>query len=176
MLPLISVDDAVRLGEELGLRPGFATSNIYRALLNSPTATRAVYGVVDALIYRNMVASRARELVILRTGWRTRSEYVFCQHVRISRELEIPDAVILGVREPKSCRDYDATDRALIDLADEIHENAEASDSTMAVLEKSFASEELVELIVAAGFWRMVAGFAKTSKISLEESVLGWPD
>jgi alkylhydroperoxidase family enzyme len=49
---------------------------------------------------------RTRELVILRTGWRTGSEYEFCQHVAIARRVAMSDDEILGVRDPAACGAY----------------------------------------------------------------------
>jgi alkylhydroperoxidase family enzyme len=174
-LPLLSMDESARLGEKLGIDRLFATSNVFRALLHSPSATAGFYGMLNALLFHNNVAARTRELLVLRIGWRTASEYVFCNHVRFSRELRIPDEEILGVRDPQRCHAYSDTDRLVLDLADELHESAEATRSTWAVLEKAFAPDELVELLLIAGFWRMTAGFVRSAKIPLDAGVPSWP-
>jgi alkylhydroperoxidase family enzyme len=176
MLPLLSIDESAQLGEKLGIDHPLATANIFRTLLHSPSATAGFYGVINALMFHNKVAARARELIILRIGWRTGSEYVFCNHVRISRELGIPDQEILGVRDPKRCHAYSKTDRALLHLADELHEHAEVTRSTWAVLKKAFRPDELVEILLAGGFWRMAAGFAKSAKIQLDADTPSWPE
>jgi 4-carboxymuconolactone decarboxylase len=175
-LPLVSIDEAARLGEKLGIDRLYATSNVFRGLLNSPSATTGFYWLVNALLFRNKVAARTRELIILRIGWRTGSEYVFCNHVAFSRELGIPDQEILGVRNPQRCHAYSKTDLAVLQLADELHEHAEVTRSTWAVLEKAFARDELVELLLIAGFWRMAAGFVKSAKTALDAGVSSWPE
>ncbi len=175
-LPLISIDEAARLGERLGIERPFATSNVFRGLLNSPSATAGFYGLANALFFHNRVAARTRELTILRIGWRAGSEYVFCNHVAFSRELGISDEEILGVRDPQRCHAYSNTDRAVLRLADELHEHAEVTRSTWAALGKAFARDELVELLLIAGFWRMAAGFVKSIKIPLDAGVASWPE
>jgi alkylhydroperoxidase family enzyme len=175
-LPLLSIDESDRLGEKLGIERWFATSNVGRGLLHSPSAAAGFYGVLNALLFRNKVSARTRELIILRIGWRTGSEYVFCNHVRFSRELGIRDEDILGVRDPQRCHSYSETDRMVLDLADELHEHAEVARSTRAALEKAFTSEELVELLLIGGFWRMAAGFVKSAKIPLDADVPSWPE
>jgi alkylhydroperoxidase family enzyme len=176
MLPLLSIDESARLGEKFGIDRPLATSHVFRALFHSPSAADGFYAVIDALMFRNKVASRTRELVILRIGWRTGSEHVFCNHVRISRDLEIPDEEILGVRDPPRCRAYDDTDRAVLQLADELHEHAEVTRSTWTVLQNAFAHDEMVELLLIAGFWRMTAGFAKSAGFPLDAGVPSWPE
>jgi len=175
MLPLVSIDESARLGQKLGIERPLATANVFRGLLNSPSATPGFYALVSALMFQNKVPARARELIILRIGWRTASEYVFCNHVRISRELGIPDEEILGVRDPQRCLAYSKTDHALLHLADELHEYAEVTPPTWAALEKAFAPEELAEFLLIGGFWRMAAGFVKSAKIQLDASVPSWP-
>lgn len=96
--------------------------------------------------------------------------------MRISRDLGIPDEEILGVRDPQRCHAYSKTDHTLLPLADELHEYAEGTRSTWAALEKAFAHDELVELLLIAGFWRMAAGFVKSAKIPLDTGVPSWPE
>jgi alkylhydroperoxidase family enzyme len=175
-LPLLSIDESARLGEKLGIDRLFPTSNVFRALLHSPSATAGFYGVLNALLFHNKVAARTRELIILRIGWRTGSEYVFCNHVRFSRELGISDKEILGVRDPQRCDAYSETDRTVLHLADELHEHAEVTRSTWAALEKAFARAELVELLLIAGFWRMASSFVKSAKVPLDAGVPSWPE
>jgi 4-carboxymuconolactone decarboxylase len=176
VLALVPVDEAARLGEKLGIDRPYATANVYRALLNSPSATAGFYGLLNALFFHNKVAARARELIILRIGWRLGSEYVFCNHVRFSRQFGIPDEDILGVRDPQRCHAYSETDRAVLQLADELHEHAEVTRPTWEVLQKAFARDELVELLLIAGCWRMAGGFVKSIKIPLDADVASWPE
>ena len=176
MLPLLSIDESARLCGKLGIDPAWASLNVWRGLLQSPSAAAGLSAVVNALMFHNNVTARARELIILRIGWRTGSEYVFCQHVRISRELQMSDEEVLGVRDPKRCHAYSETDRALLQLADELHEQAEVTPTTWAALEKVFARDELVELLLIAGLWRTAAGFVKSAKIPLDAGVPSWPE
>lgn len=176
MLPLLPPEESRRLGKEAGIKEEFTTVNAFRAMINNPSAAASVHRLLSTLLFHNKLSARARELVILRTGWRTRSEYEFCQHVRVARNLKLGEEEILGVRDPERCKAYSEVDRAVIRMADELHERAEVSPATWAVLEKAFKREELVELLLAAGFWRMIAGFLKTAKVPLDEDVPSWPE
>jgi len=174
-LPLLSIEESGHRGEQLGVLDWLATANIFRGLLHSRSGARATYGILDALFFHGAVAARTRELIILRVGWRAASEYVFCNHVRISRELGIPDEEILGVRDPGRCRAYSEQDHTVIRLADEVYDAADVTPSTSAALENAFTAEERVELVLIAGFWRAIAGFVKSAKIPLDEGVPSWP-
>lgn len=176
MIPLLPVEEALKRGKEAGLDERFAGLNAFRVMLHSPAAATAAATLLRTLMYKNTLDARARELIILRNGWRTRSEYEFCQHVRVARELKISEEEILGVRDPDNCRAYSETDRAVIRAADELLDESEVSPATWAVLEKAYGPGELVELLLVAGFWRMIAGYLKSAKVPLDADVPSWPE
>jgi alkylhydroperoxidase family enzyme len=188
MIPLLPPEEALKRFTETRIAdavkdPVLAKSmsqlNVFRALLNNPAITLAQSGLAGALMGSKTLDHRIRELVILRTGWRTKSEYEFVQHVGVSRRLGMTDEEILGVRNPADCKVYSEADRAVIALADELHEESVVSPKTWATLQKTFSTAELVELILVAGFWHMMAGFLKTAELpldSIDKTLTGWPE
>ena len=176
MIPLLPLDEAIRRGQQVGLDDRFSSLNAFRVMLHSSRAAGAVAELLRTLMFHNTLDARARELVILRNGWRTRSEYEFCQHVRVSRDLKMSDEEILGVRDPGNCRAYSEIDRAVIRMADELLDKSEVSAVTWTTLQKSFSNEQLVELLLVAGFWRMIAGYLKTAQVPLDAGVPSWPE
>jgi 4-carboxymuconolactone decarboxylase len=176
MIPLLPVEEAIRRGKEVGLDERFSSLNAFRAMLHDSRAAGAVAELLRTLMFHNTVNARSRELVILRNGWRTKSEYEFCQHVRVSRDLKMSDEEILGIRDPANCRAYSDTDRAVIRMADELLDHSEVSAATWSTLQKAFSHQELVELLLVAGFWRMIAGYLKTAKVPLDAGVPSWPE
>jgi alkylhydroperoxidase family enzyme len=176
MIPMLPIDEAIRRGKEVGLDEGFSSLNAFRVMLHNPRAAGATAELLRTLMFRNTLNSRVRELVILRNGWRTGSEYEFCQHVRVARDLKMSEEEILGVRDPDRCRAFEDTDRVVIRMADELLDHSEVSAETWSRLQKAFSSEELVELLLVAGFWRMIAGYLKTAKVALDSGVPSWPE
>jgi alkylhydroperoxidase family enzyme len=176
MIPLLTLDQAVQRGKTVGLDDRFSSLNAFRVMLHNSRAAGAVAELLRTLMFHNTLNPRVRELVILRNGWRTGSEYEFCQHVRVSRDLKMSEEEILGVRDPENCRAYSDTDRAVIRMADELMDNSEVSPKTWGTLQNTFSNEELVELLLVAGFWRMIAGYLKTAKVPLDAGVPSWPE
>lgn len=88
MIPLLSIDEAIKRGKEFGLDERFSGLNAFRVMLNNPRAAGAVANLLRTLMFTNTVNSRARELVILRTGGvraRNTSSASMCESRGISR-------------------------------------------------------------------------------------------
>lgn len=131
MISLLPVEEATELSKELGISERFAVANAFRGLLHNPQAAAALFKMLNTLQNKADLDARTRELVILRTAWITRSEYEFCTHVRVSSvEHRLAQEEILGVRDPDSCGAYSDKDRAVLRMADELHDRAAVSSET----------------------------------------------
>ncbi len=176
MIPMLSVEEAKRRGKEAGLTEQFAQLNVFRAMLHNPIAAAALANLLTTLLFKGKLDNRARELVVLRSGWRSASEYEFCQHVQVAKRLGLSEEEILGVRDPGACKAYSEVDRAVIRMTDELLDTAHVTPETWAAIEKAFTPEHQVELIVAAGNWRMIAMFLNAGGVALDQGVPGWPE
>lgn len=176
MIPMLSVEEAKQRGKDAGVPEQLAGLNVFRVLLHNPPAAAAAANLLMMLLTRGKLNVRIRELVILRTGWRTASEYEFCQHVAVARRAGMSDAEILGVRDPDRCAAYSDLDRAVIRMTDELHDRGNITPATRAIIEKNFTPEELVELLLAAGNWRMIANFLNAAEVKLDDGVASWPE
>lgn len=155
------------------VRPG-PPANIFLTMAHHPRLLKRFNVLGGLFLARGLLPPRERELVILRTAWRCRSEYEFGQHTLIGRRAGLTDEEILRTTgdEPAGWADADA---ALIRLADEIHERREVSDQLWAELSARWSVPELAELVMLAGFYGMVAGFLNTARVQLDAGVPGWP-
>jgi len=116
---------------------------------------------------------RERELVILRTGWRTRCEYEFGQHVLIGRRAGLRDEEIRRVTTDDA--EWPPADALLIRLSDEIHETRDVSDDLWDALSARWDDAALLELVALAGFYGMVAGLLNAARVQRDPGVPGWP-
>ena len=139
MISLISKQDGLHIANEHEIDEQVASIDGFRPIMHSPPAAVAVANLLLALMTRNTLSARARELVILRIGWRTGSEYEFCNHVRVARAINMSDEEILGVREPDHCRAYSEIDRAVLKMADELIDHTEVSAQTQTMLKAAFS-------------------------------------
>jgi alkylhydroperoxidase family enzyme len=176
MIPLLPVEEAKRRGKEAGVPDNLAGINVFRAMLQNPPAASRVANFLTTMLFEGKLDQRIRELVILRIGWRLKSEYEFCQHVAVAKRIKMSEQDILGVRDPDACTSYNELDRAVIRMTDELIERAEISPATRAIISRSFTPEQMVELLLAVGNWTMFAIFLKNAEIPLDAGVPSWPE
>jgi nitroreductase/alkylhydroperoxidase family enzyme len=118
--------------------------------------------------------ARERELLILRTGWRTRSHYEWGQHVIIARLVGITDDEIARARLGPEAEGWTDADRTLLRAADELHDDACISDATWAELAKTYDELQLVEIPMVVGHYHLVAFTLNSLGVQREPGVAGF--
>ena len=111
------------------------------------------------ILAHGRVEPRDREIVIHRTCARAGAEYEWGVHVlAFGKPLGLSDqqiaATVNGSAEDPAWSENDAQ---LIRLADELHERCSVSDALWASLTERFSSEQLLELVITAGWYRLLS-------------------
>src|SRR5215218_686373 len=96
-LECLSVEEARRLGAEMGIGEAQASRSAFRMLANHPDLVKHVYGLLTMLSSSNKLPTRLRELIIMRLAWMTASDYAWFQHFRISTQAGITPEEIVAV-------------------------------------------------------------------------------
>lgn len=147
--------------------------NIFRVIGRHPKMLESFSRLGGFLLSGKGFPPRERELVILRTGWRCGSVYEWGQHVVMSRREGITDAELARLRTPGLDGWADA-DRPLIAFADELCQTNTVTDATWDALAARFAEEQLIELTMLVGYYRLVATTLNTLQVELDDGIPGW--
>ncbi len=175
-VPLLPPEEARKRADEAKLLPQFAELNVFRALLHQPAAAKAVQDLLIALLFRGKLDARLRELVILRLGWATGSDYEWTQHWRVATELGIPEDDLLAVRDWRGSERLSEADRAVLAATDETLANGSIGAETWAACERQVGGPEVLsELVCAIGCWRMISSVVRSLDVPLEAGVASWP-
>ena len=149
--------------------------NIFGALARHPKLLKRFNLFGGFLLNKGLLPPREREVVILRIGWNAQAKYEFGQHTIIGRQVGLTDIEISALTETPDAHDWSDDDAALIALADELTADDCVSDTTWARLTRRWSEAELVELLVVAGFYRLVSGFLNSAGVQLDDGVPGFP-
>lgn len=158
------------LAEELKamMPPGVEPLRLFRAIAHNPRILSKVRA--SNLLDRGSIERVDRELAILRTCARCRSEYEWGIHVSVfARRFGISEDKIRGTL------DWDAQDtrwsereRAIVGLVDELHESANLSDAQWKRLAANFEPDQIVELMVIVGFYHTISYLTNGLSLDLE--------
>ena len=173
----ISPEDAVRLGSEMGIGEVQAGKNAFRTLARHPDLVRHLYGLLNLLATRNKLDSRLRELIIMRIGWTTGSEYEWFQHYRIATtQTGVTPDEILAVRDWRKSDLFGSADRAVLAAVDDTREHGKVSDAVWAECERHLREPAvLIEMVAAIGNWIMISQILQSLRVPLEEGASPWP-
>ena len=147
--------------------------NIFGMLAHHPRLLKRFNLLGGFLLNKGLVPAREREIVILRIGWRAQAVYEFGQHTIIGRAEGLTDAEIAGLAGAD--HEWSHQDAALIAMADELADDDCVGDETWAALAASWTDAQLIELLVIAGFYRLVSGFLNSTGVPLDNGVPSWP-
>jgi 4-carboxymuconolactone decarboxylase len=149
--------------------------NIFRTLAHNEALSKGFFELGGHLLGGGVLPVREREIVILRTGFRSGSEYEFGQHTRIGRKGGLTEDEIARLADSGSGQ-WTTDDAALVALVDELCDGNTVSEVTWQALRTRWTDAELLELLVLTGFYRLVSGMLNSVGVALEPSVPGWPD
>lgn len=153
-----------------------APLNIFAVLARHPKLLKRFNLLGGFLLNKGLLPARERELVILRIGWNAEAEYEFGQHTIIGRQVGVTDEEISALTRTPASHPWSTGDAALIAMSDELSDDDCVSDATWELLATRWSEAELVELLVVAGFYRLVSGFLNSAGVQLDEGVAGFPD
>jgi len=153
--------------------PGAPAANIFTTLVRHPGLFRKWLPFGGKLL-AGKLAARERELLILRTGWRCRSEYEWGQHVLIGRHAGLSDEEIGRVQDGPDAPGWDPFDVALLRAADELHDDGCIADATWAVLAGRYDQCQLIELPMLVGHYHLVAFTLNSLGVQREPGVPGF--
>jgi 4-carboxymuconolactone decarboxylase len=148
--------------------------NIFRTLVRNPQLYRGFLKLGGHLLTGGILPPREREIVILRVGWRAGSEYEFGQHTVIGKTAGLTDDEIARLADAGPGEWSDA-DGALVRMADELCQGDAVSGDTWTALSERWTEAELLELLVLAGYYRLVSGVLNSVGVALEVETPGWP-
>ncbi|MGQ0802511.1 MAG: carboxymuconolactone decarboxylase family protein [Actinomycetota bacterium] len=153
--------------------PGSPASNIFTTLVRHPGLFRKWLPFGGKLL-AGKLSGRDRELLILRTGWRCRSEYEWGQHVLIARAEGLVDDEITRIKDGPDAPGWDPFDATLLRAADELHDDSKISDATWDKLAGRYDERQLVEVPMLVGHYHMVAYTLNSLGVEREPGVPGF--
>jgi alkylhydroperoxidase family enzyme len=175
-IAMLSPDESLRVAKELGLHEPIARLNIFRTLFHRPKTAKAISDLLLSLLFDSALGHRRRELIILRIGWVTGSEYEWTQHWPLAQQMFGCTAEeVLAVRDWHRAACFDAVDRAVLTATDELLDTGDLSDETWRACIEGLGRDAAIDMVAAIATWLLVSKLARGLRVPLEDGVEGWP-
>lgn len=174
-IPMLDADAAVAAGDAAGVHEALAGLNVFRTLLRRERVAKGLADLLLSLLFGAELDARLRELVIMRIGWSTASEYEWAQHWKVALDLGIDGAEILAVRSWQTADCFDELDQAVLSATDQALAGNRIDDPTMSALRSRLTDDAVIDLVAAIGTWTMVSTLLRSLDIPLEDGMDPWP-
>jgi alkylhydroperoxidase family enzyme len=146
-----------------------APLNIFNMMAHAESNLRSLLRLGGTILSKQQLPGRLRELAILRIAKLSGARYEWVQHVPIGQAAGVTDAQVAALDAGKTdAACFDARERLVLRFTDEVVRDVRASDDTFAQMKKQFSAREIVELILAIGYYMMIARLLETTGVDLE--------
>ncbi len=117
------------------------------------------------------VDPRDREIIIHRTCARADAEYEWGVHaVAFGKPLGLTDEQLAATRRGAADDPvWSPEDALLLELADQLHDRCDVSDELWESLAARFTPDQLLELVITAGWYRLLSYVIRAARVPLEE-------
>lgn len=143
--------------------------NIFKMMAHAETNLRPLLQLGTSILAQQQLSARLRELAILHVARLSPAEYEWIQHVPIGQAAGVSDAQIAALRTgaiDAPC--FDEVERLVLQFTTEVVREVGARATTVAEMQRHFSSREIVELILAIGFYMTIARLMETTAIDLD--------
>ncbi len=173
---LDTVSDRTRdtLAATSGLN-GEGVLNIFTTMAHSPRTLGNAVALGGGFLFAGSFSARVRELVILRVARNTRSEYEYAQHLVIGQQCDLTADECRAVLRADLAPSFSAFERTVVAAVDELCEDDCVADATWSALAAVWDDRQLTELVMLAGYYRMIAGFLNSAGVQVDAGLEGFP-
>jgi 4-carboxymuconolactone decarboxylase len=142
--------------------------NIFRLLAHAKTCFRPFLRLGEAILTRQELDPRFRELAILRVARLTPAEYEWVQHVAIARAVGVTDAQIEAL-ERGDAEAFSGDERLVVRFTDQVVRDAKPDDATFAAVSERLSPREIVELTLTVGYYMAIARVMEVAQVDVDE-------
>jgi alkylhydroperoxidase family enzyme len=145
--------------------------NAMGVLAHHPELTDAYNQLIRHALYFTTLTTRERELLVLRVAHVRGATYEWAQHVYQAAVAGLGDDEVARVRQGPAAPEWSPHERALLAAADELVADARIGDETYAVLTKTFATQQMMDVVFTVGVYETFAMAMRTFDVELDDDL-----
>ena len=143
--------------------------NVFRMMAHAETAFRPLLSFGTAVLARQQLSPKLRELTILRVAQLSPARYEWVQHVPIAKATGATQAQVEALeRGDIEAGCFDPLERSVLRFTTEVLRDVRASDAAFTDLASRLSPREIVELILTVGNYMMIARLLESTAVDLD--------
>ena len=168
------VPDAQRSEEQQKIAAEFAPTGMLNAIatfLHYPALAQALLTHERYVSTASTLPPRHRLLLLLRTSWLARSDYLWGHRAAAARRAGFTDEDLTRIARGADAPGWDPFEASLFRAADELHVDSFISDATWRALSARYDTNQMIDTIDTVGATTMQAGLINSLGVQLEAGV-----
>ena len=139
--------------------------NLFLTMGRAPGLFRGWLHFAGRMMPGGKLPRRETEMVILRVAHTRGCQYEFDHHVRLGKRAGIGPVEVEQIITGPQAEGWSARERAILAAVDALQAEQDLDDATWAELSAHLSEREVVELLLLAGHYEMLATFILTLRI-----------
>lgn len=150
-------------GDERPRLPG-----MLKTVAHHPDLLDPFLDFATVISHNGALSRRESELLALRASWNCQSQFEWGHHVEYALNAGLSKEEIARIPFGPSADGWSATDRMLLEAADELHASQHVSDEVWSRIAAEYSDKQLVEILFVVGQYTMLSMVVNSSGVELE--------
>ena len=167
-LSVAEMNDAQRaVAEQISAGPRGEVRGPFIALLHHPALAARLQALGEELRWKSKLPKRLLELAVLITARRWTCQHEWLMHEKLAREAGLAPAIIAALAQRVVPKDLPEEESAVYAFCAEAHASGRVSDESFESVKKRFGLDGALELLVACGYYSLMAMVLNTAGMPL---------
>jgi alkylhydroperoxidase family enzyme len=146
-------------------------TNALRVYLHHPVMAQNILPFERYITSESTLEPRHRALLILRTAWLTRSEYVWAQHADRARRAGLTNDELTRIARGPDAQGWTPFEAALVRAVDELVVDSFVSDRTWSALTARYDTRQVMDAVFTVAEFTMIAGTVNSLAVPVDEGL-----
>jgi alkylhydroperoxidase family enzyme len=142
--------------------------SMLKTVAHHPDLLEPFLDFATVIAHKGALSPRDSELLALRVAWNCRSEFEWGHHEEYALDAGLSKEEIARIPIGSSAPGWSATQRALLEAADELHERQHVSDEVWSKLAVEYDEKQLIEILFVVGEYTMLSMVVNSAGVELE--------
>ena len=156
---------------------GAGASTQLNVCMQNLDVCRKVWELTLQLASHHSIPVREKELLILRTAWLSRGDYVWARHsTGGGKTAGLTAEDLAKIVKGPGAPGWSAFDATLLRAADDLHTSRFISNATWKALSEKYDTSQLLEVVFTVGHYTVLSMFHNSVGLLLDDGMKGPPD